>query len=89
MDRKLAYWVAYFKKHPPQLKLKKSDHSEWMDDCVPAMLDAGKDQDQAIAICLHMWDSWSDGNPGRDDPNYDGPQRPPTPEPKKKPKRSE
>jgi len=29
--------------------------SKWMHRCVPRLIDEGKPQDQAVAICLHMW----------------------------------
>lgn len=35
---------------------KASDHTEWMNECVPEAMAAGKDQDQAVAICLHIWE---------------------------------
>ena len=35
---------------------KESDHTAWMNECVPQFMDEGKDQDQAIAICLHIWE---------------------------------
>jgi HK97 family phage prohead protease len=32
------------------------DEDEWMADCVAAMMDEGRPQDQAIAACASMWD---------------------------------
>jgi hypothetical protein len=50
-------------------------HTTWMNDCVPSLMDTGKDQDVAIAACLNMWrDAWEEAHPdGADDP---GPARP-------------
>lgn len=31
------------------------NESEWMGVCVPAMVDEGKDNDQAVAACMSMW----------------------------------
>jgi hypothetical protein len=41
----------------------RSPHTEWMDECTSVMMDRGKDQDQAVAICLHMFDSWDAETP--------------------------
>jgi len=32
------------------------NHSDYMGRCVPMMMDEGKDQDQAVAICSSMWE---------------------------------
>ena len=41
-----------------------SAHTEWMDECVPEMMDIGKDQTVAIAACLNMWrDAWEESHP--------------------------
>src|SRR5688572_5209983 len=32
-----------------------SSEDEWMEACVPTMVDEGRDQDQAVAACLNMW----------------------------------
>jgi hypothetical protein len=55
--------------------LARSAHSDWMDECVPALMDMGKAQDVAVAACLNMWrDAWEETHPdGADDP---GPDRP-------------
>lgn len=29
---------------------------EWMARCVPYLIDEGREQDQAVAICSSMWD---------------------------------
>lgn len=29
--------------------------SEWMERCVPVLINEGRDEDQAVAICLDMW----------------------------------
>ena len=46
-----------------------------MDECVPELMDYGKDQLTAVAACLNMWrDAWEESHPdGADDP---GPSRP-------------
>src|SRR5688572_936963 len=31
------------------------NEDEWMEACVPTMVDEGRDQDQAVAACLNMW----------------------------------
>lgn len=36
-----------------------SDRGEWMAACVPVLIDEGREQDQAVAICSSMWDSKS------------------------------
>jgi predicted ABC-type ATPase len=35
---------------------KANAQTEFMNDCVPFFIDEGKDQDQAVAICLHLWE---------------------------------
>lgn len=49
--------------------LAKSAHSDWMDECVPKLMDMGKDQTVAVAACLNMWrDAWEETHPdGADD----------------------
>lgn len=32
------------------------DKDEWMKACVPKMMDEGKDNDQAVAACMNMWE---------------------------------
>lgn len=53
----------------------KDAHHDWMNECVPEMMDIGKDQDVAVAACLNMWrDAWEQSHPdGAPDP---GPPRP-------------
>lgn len=31
------------------------NEEDWMAACVPAMIDEGRDQDQAVAACMNMW----------------------------------
>ncbi len=31
------------------------EEDEWMGACVPAMIDEGREQDQAVAACMSMW----------------------------------
>ena len=47
-----------------------SAHTSWMNDCVPAQIDNGKDQETAIAACMNMWrDAWEETHPdGAEDP---------------------
>ena len=47
-----------------------SAHTDWMNECVPAMMDAGRDQIVAVAACLNMWrEAWEEAHPdGADDP---------------------
>ena len=33
------------------------DKDEWLKVCIPQMIDEGKEQDQAVAACMEMWDS--------------------------------
>ena len=41
-----------------------SAHTSWMNDCVPSLMDGGKDQPTAIAACLNMWrDAWEITHP--------------------------
>jgi len=39
--------------NPKKFKNKKS----FLDSCIPQVVDEGKDQDQAVAICNSMWDN--------------------------------
>ena len=57
--------------------LQRDAHSDFMDECVPRLMDMGKDQLVAVAACLNIWrDSWEESHPdGADDP---GPSRPDT-----------
>jgi hypothetical protein len=38
-----------------------TDRGEWLADCVPVLINEGREQDQAVAICSSMWDSKSAG----------------------------
>lgn len=69
--KRLLAETAIFK--PPKARL--SPHTDWMNECVPRLMDMGKDQDVAVAACLNMWrDDWEESHPGgEDDP---GPDRP-------------
>jgi len=31
------------------------DKQEWMKDCIPAMIDEGSSEDQAVAACINIW----------------------------------
>lgn len=35
------------------------DHDSWMAACVPVLIDEGREQDQAVAICSSMWSNKS------------------------------
>lgn len=35
---------------------------DFMGECIPQLVDEGKDQDQAVAICSSMWRNRKDGN---------------------------
>lgn len=35
------------------------DEEDWMDACVPARIDEGDDEDQAVAACINIWDERS------------------------------
>lgn len=37
---------------------------EWMEDCVPARIDEGDAQEQAVAACLNMWRERNDADEG-------------------------
>ena len=37
---------------------------DFMGRCVPAMIDEGKDQDQAVAMCSSMWEKGRSAKPG-------------------------
>jgi hypothetical protein len=54
-----------------------SEHTTWMNECVPQLMDYGKSQLESIAACLNIWrDQWERDHPdGRDDP---GPSPPGT-----------
>jgi phage-related protein len=54
-----------------------SEHTTWMNSCVPAAMAAGKPQDQAVAICMNVWRSnWEETHPGgENDPGPDRPQK--------------
>jgi len=30
---------------------------EWMARCIPVLIDEGRTQDQAVAVCSSMWDN--------------------------------
>jgi len=32
-------------------------HEHWMSRCIPVLINEGKDQDQAIAVCQSLWES--------------------------------
>lgn len=36
--------------------------SEWMERCIPVLIDEGKDDDQAVAICSSMWEQAVDND---------------------------
>jgi hypothetical protein len=52
-------------------------HTDWMNECVPELMDRGRDQLVAVAACLNMWrDAWEESHPdGADDPGPDRPQK--------------
>ena len=37
-----------------------SSQSDWMSACVPAVMEEGRTNDQAVAQCLSMWSSKED-----------------------------
>ena len=43
----------------PKPKPSSETRSEWMTRCVPVLIDEGREQDQAVAICSNMWQSAS------------------------------
>jgi hypothetical protein len=47
-----------------------SEHTDFMNECVPKLMDYGKDQIVAIAAYLNMWrDAWEEAHPdGANDP---------------------
>jgi hypothetical protein len=67
-DDLLEPWLE---ENEPQEKVdRKSAHGDWMDECVPQLMEYGKDQLTAVAACLNMWrQSWEESHPdGADDP---------------------
>ena len=72
---RLAGLDAYRRRGDLLLSERSSAHSEFMDECVPRLMDMGKDQIVAVAACLNMWRAeWEEAHPeGADDP---GPDRP-------------
>jgi len=58
-----------------RLLAKADAHTDWMNECVPELMDSGKEQDVAVAACLNIWrDAWEESHPdGAVDP---GPPRP-------------
>jgi hypothetical protein len=77
-DPELNYWTQYFAHHHKVSERGgpgsgprggPSGHTEWMNECVPDAEAAGFDEDQAIAICLHIFDARE--KPGRDEAHDD------------------
>ena len=77
-DELLDPWIAAQEEEEDEPKAKKleragggaSAHTDWMNECVPAQMDNGKDQLVAVAACLNMWrEAWEETHPdGADDP---------------------
>lgn len=42
-----------------------NNEDDWMAACVPAMIEEGRDQDQAVAACLNMWRERDSGKRNR------------------------
>ena len=40
----------------PTPKPSEESRDEWMDRCIPYLVDEGREQDQAVAICSSMWE---------------------------------
>lgn len=40
----------------PKPKPSEESRSEWMERCIPTLINEGKDKDQAVAICSSMWE---------------------------------
>ena len=40
----------------PTPKPSEESRDEWMDRCIPVLVDEGMEQDQAVAICSSMWE---------------------------------
>jgi len=40
----------------PKPKPSEESRSEWMDRCVPVLIDEGRESNQAVAICSSMWE---------------------------------
>src|SRR5262245_39133820 len=53
--RSSAPWLRNMTNRAALREKEASPQTEWMNDCVPRMMDKGKPQDQAVAICLHMF----------------------------------
>jgi len=56
---------------PEETLIERADaHTDWMNECVPSLMDMGKDQIVAVAACLRMWrEAWEESHPdGADDP---------------------
>lgn len=39
-----------------------NSHDDFMDSCIPQLIEEGNDSDQAIAICSQMWDDKGSGS---------------------------
>lgn len=35
---------------------------EWLDRCIPVLVDEGRERSQAVAICISMWQQVEEGN---------------------------
>jgi hypothetical protein len=40
----------------PKPKPDSESRSEWMNRCIPVLVNEGREQDQAVAICSSMWE---------------------------------
>lgn len=50
----------------PKPKPSEESRSDWMKRCVPVLIEEGRDQDQAVAICSSMWDRAKTGEKALD-----------------------
>jgi hypothetical protein len=46
----------------PKPKPSSESRSEWMERCIPVLVNEGREQDQAVAICNSMWEEAKKGD---------------------------
>lgn len=50
----------------PKPKPSEESRADWMSRCIPVLIEEGKPQDQAIAICSSMWSEAKTGEKALD-----------------------
>jgi hypothetical protein len=69
-DDLLEAWQKENEPEEKSAKVERTVQNDWMDECVPRLMDMGKDQTVAVAACMNMWrEDWEEAHPdGADDP---------------------